>query len=285
MREPTATVAVCGATGRQGSAVTRHLLERGFAVRALTRKPDGPRAKALTALGATAVGADMNDAGSLQSAFEGVYGVYSVQNGIAYGFEAEVEQGRNVGRAAKAAGVAHVVYGSAGTGQAGSGIPSWESKVRVEERLRALELPLTILRPTAFMELMTDKSFYPAVGTWRIWPRLSGEQRPISWLALDDLGAIAAIAFADRDAWVGRDLTLAADVRSLAECRSIYREVMGRDPKTMPMPEWLFDRFTRRDVTTMWRWLGANDDQFPTAETRAVLPEALTVREWLARQS
>jgi hypothetical protein len=53
----------------------------------------------------------------------------------------------------------------------------------------------------------------------------------------------------------------------------------------MPMPEWLIDRFTRRDVTTMWRWLGANDDQFPTAETRAVLPQALTVREWLARQS
>jgi uncharacterized protein YbjT (DUF2867 family) len=275
------TVAVCGATGRQGSAVVRRLLERGFTVRALTRKPQRRAARALAATGAEVVHADMNDEGSLRSAFDRADGVYSVQNGIASGFEAEVVQGRNVAQAAKAVGVTHFVYGSGGPGHAGTGVPSWESKVLVEEHLRMLELPSTILRPLAFMELMTDPSFYPAVGTWRIWPKLTGEDRPIPWLAVDDLGTIAAIAFANRDEWVGRQVTLAADTRSLGECRSLYRDAIGREPRSFSMPVWLFDRFTRADPTTMWRWLRSGTVEVDLAQTRAVLPSALTVPEWL----
>ena len=262
--------------------MVRALLEQGAAVRALTRRPDGSAARVLAALGATVVRADMDDPASLRAAFGGVDGVYSVQNGMKSGYDREVTQGRNVADAAKAAGVAHVVYGSAGTGRAGTGIPSWESKVAVEEHLRRVGVPATILRPTAFMELMTDKSFFPAVSTWRIWPRLTGDDRPISWLAVADLGTIAARAFADPGRFVGEELTLGADVQTLAECRSIYREVTGADPKTFPMPTWLLDRFTRKDVTTMWRWLRTGDVDLDTATARAILPSALTVREWLA---
>jgi uncharacterized protein YbjT (DUF2867 family) len=276
-----ATVAVCGATGRQGGAVARRLLERGWTVRALTRKPQGRPAEALARLGAEVVGADMNDKSSLRMAFDGVNGVYSVQNGMASGFETEVAQGRNVAEAAKDAGVKHLVYGSAGIGRAGTGVPSWESKVRVETHLRTLELPFTILRPMAFMELMTDRSFYPAVGTWSVWPRLMGEERPIVWIAVEDLGSVAAIVFTNRDHWVGRELALAADVRSLAECRSLYRDVVGRKPRSFPMPLWLFDRFTRKDLTIMWRWLRTGTVEVDPAATRAILPTAMTVGEWL----
>jgi uncharacterized protein YbjT (DUF2867 family) len=279
------TVAVCGATGRQGGAVARSLLESGWTVRALTRKPRGDPAAALAALGAEVVGADMNDVSSLRTAFDGVEGVYSVQNGMVSGFEAEVAQGRNVADAAKGAGVEHLVYGSAGVGGGGKGVPSWESKVRVEDHLRELDLPFTILRPVAFMELMTDKSFYPAVGTWSMWPRLMGDDRPVLWIAVEDLGSIAAIVFMNRDRWVGREVALTADVQSLAECRVLYREAVGRKPRSLPMPLWLFDRFTRRDLTVMWRWLRANPVDVDPAETRAILPTAMTVREWLGRRS
>ena len=40
-------VLVVGATGRQGGAVARSLLNRGFRVRALTRDPQKPAAQAL----------------------------------------------------------------------------------------------------------------------------------------------------------------------------------------------------------------------------------------------
>ena len=45
-------VAVVGATGRQGSAVVRHLLREGWQVRALTRNPASTAAVALRDLGA-----------------------------------------------------------------------------------------------------------------------------------------------------------------------------------------------------------------------------------------
>jgi uncharacterized protein YbjT (DUF2867 family) len=71
-------VAVTGATGRQGGAVVRHLLSDGWRVRALTRKVDSEAAKRVAAQGAELVAADMMDPDSLDAAFRGVEGVYSV---------------------------------------------------------------------------------------------------------------------------------------------------------------------------------------------------------------
>lgn len=277
-------IVVCGATGRQGGAVARSLLQRGWTVRALTRHPDRPAATALTAAGADVVAADMDDLESLQAAFEGAYGVYSVQNGIASGFDTEITQGRNVADAAFERGVEHVVYGAAGSGERGTGIAAWESKLDVEDHMSALGLPFTSLRPEAFMELMTDKGYYPAVGTWRIWPRLTGVDVAIPWLAVDDIGVVAAEVFAHPDRHVGHSITLVADVQTLDECREMYIEVMGKPPPTFPLPVWLFDRFTRGDVTVMWRWLRTGTVELDTAPTRAIHPGALTVREWLVRR-
>lgn len=279
----TGTIVVCGATGRQGRAVVGSLLDSGWTVRAMTRRPDGKRARALTRRGAMVVRGNMDDPASLGDAFEGADGVYSVQNGITSGFDREVEQGRNVAEAAKRAGIRHLVYGSAGPGTERTGVPSWDAKRPVEEHIHRLDIPATILRPLAFMELMTDPSFYPAVGTWRIFPRLTGEDRPIPWLSIQDLGRIAAIVFARPDEFVGSERALASDVRTLAECRDTFTEVFGRSPRTFPLPERLFDRFTRHDVTKMWRWLRAGDVPLDTEPTHRLLPSAMSVREWLGQ--
>ena len=279
------TVAVCGATGRVGGAVARSLLENGWSVRALTRKPKGPQALALAEMGAEVVEAEMNEPASLRASFQGVYGVFGVQNGLKSGFEKEVEQGCNVASAANDSGVDHLVYLSAGTGESSTGIGSWDSKRTVEAYMKELGLPVTVLRPMAFMELMTDRSFSPAVGTWNIWPRLMGEDRPVPWIAVSDIGAIAERVFAGAGTFIDKELYLAADVQTLAECRSIYREVTGRPPRSFAMPLWLFDRFTRKDLSTMWSWLRDHDVPTDTTPTRNLLPAALTVREWLAAES
>lgn len=281
MREGVHTIAVCGATGRQGGAVVRSLLAGGWQVRALTRDPASHATRALTMLGADVVAADMDQPASLAAAFEGVHGVYSVQNGLISGFEREIRQGCNVADAARSAGVNHLVYGSAGTGDPSTGVPSWDAKLRVEAHLRDTGVPFTTLRPQAFMELMTDKRFYPALGTWSIWPRIAGDQQPIPWLAVADLGAITTAVFADPDRFVGKDLALAADVRTLAECRQMHEELTGKPPPSLPVPMWLFDRFTRKDITTMWRWTRTGTVPLDTATTHALLPTAMTVREWL----
>ena len=277
-------IVVTGATGRQGGAVARHLLSDDWPVRAVTRTPGGPAARALAALGADVVQADMMNKSDLMRAFRDAYGVYSVQNFMPGGTDAEIVQGKNVADAAKATGVQHIVYGSAGTGATDTGIPSWNSKLAVEAYSKALGLPLTVLRPMAFMELMTDKGFFPPVSTWSLMPKLMGQDRPIGWISVDDLGGIAARAFAEPARFIGAELRLAADVQSIAQCRQIWSNLYGRPPRRFPMPVWMFRRFVGSDLITMWCWLRTGQVDFDPTPTRSLLPAALTVREWLVRR-
>lgn len=278
-------VVVTGATGRQGGAVARHLLADGWRVRALTRDPSSARARHLAEAGAEVVRADMADAGSLRPAFAGAHGVFSVQNPMTSGPDGEVHQGRTVGDVAAEAGVRHLVYGSAGPGVPGTGVRQWDAKLVVRAHLESLGLPLTVLRPMAFMELMADKDFYPPVSMWHLMPKLIGDDRPLLWFSAGDVGAVAAKVFAAPARFSGVDLPLCADVQSIAECRRLFGEATGRPPRRFPMPRWLFHRFAGDDLTRMWTWLRTHPVAFDVAATRAILPSALTVREWLVRRT
>lgn len=278
-------IAVVGATGRQGSSVARHLLSDGWQVRALTRTPSSDAARALRVLGADVRQADTEDVASIVAAFTGAHGVYNVQNPEKGGTGAEIRQGGNVAVAAAEAGIRHVVHGSAGVSEQRTGVGYWDSKQVVAQRFRDLGLPLTVLRPMAFMELMTDKGYYPQVSTWHLMPKLMGPSTQIGWLCLDDLGAIAARVFAHPDHWTGKELGLLSDVRSIEELRAMWTERTGRRPRRFPIPEWLFKRIAGTELTTMWRWLGTGQFDKSMQATREVLPEALTVRQWLDRQN
>jgi uncharacterized protein YbjT (DUF2867 family) len=253
-------------------------------VRAVTRDPASEKAQALATTGAEVVRGDMDDPNSLRPIVAGVYGVFSVQNPMISGLENEVRQGRHVADVARDAGVEHLVYGSAGVGAPGTGIGSWESKLQVEEHMRALGLPVTVLRPMALMELMTDRGYYPAVSTWHVMPKLMGGARPVGWLSADDLGAIAAAVFAAPDSYIGQDIHLASDVQTIDECRELYRQVIGARPRRFPMPVWLFERFVGPDLTTMWRWLATHEIDLDTGPARAIHPDAQTVTSWLRQQ-
>lgn len=278
------TIAVVGATGRQGSAVVRHLLDQGWKVRALTRKPSGRPARVLRERGSDVARVDTEDAGLLREVIDGVDGLFNVQNPMTSSNAAELRQGMNVAEAAAEAGVGHVVYGAAGVRSEPTGVSSWDAKLVVARRFRALDLPLTVLRPMAFMELMTDRGFYPGLAAWHVMPKLMGRTRPVGWLCIDDLGAIAARVFDHRERWVDTELSLAADVRSIDQCRTIWRELHGHSPRGVPIPVGLFERMAGSDLPTMWRWLCANDVELSTATTRQLLPGALTVREWVSHR-
>jgi uncharacterized protein YbjT (DUF2867 family) len=275
------TVVVTGATGRQGGAVTRRLLGDGWRVRALTRNPSSQKARALQTLGAEVVRGDMADLASLQPVLQGAYGVFSVQNSAISGAEGERRQGKTVADAAGQAGVQHVVYASAGPGVPDTGVLQWDIKLDVEAHLRRSGLPLTVLRPMALMELMTDPAFYPAASTWHVMPRLAGSGTPIPWIGAADIGAVAAIVFAHPERFIGQELRLASDVKSLDECAVLYRTVMGKAPPHFPMPVWLLERFAGADVTRMWRWLRTGSVHADPAQTHALLPQALGVEAWL----
>jgi uncharacterized protein YbjT (DUF2867 family) len=267
-------IVVAGVTGRQGGAVARHLLADGWRVRGMTRSAGSDKARELARDGVEIVTADMADLATLHRAFAGAYGVFSVQNAMIAGVDGEAAQGRNVAAAAADAGVSHLVYGSAGPGTPDTGVSAWDVKLEVAAYTRGLGLPVTVLRPMAFMELMTDKDLYPSVAAWHLMPRLVGADRPLPWLAVDDPATYA-----------GTDIGLAGDVCTLAQCRAVWRSVTGRDPRRFPMPVWLFERFTGPDLTRMWRWLATHDVPADVERTRSLLPTVTTVAEFVRRRA
>src|SRR5690242_18367882 len=100
------TILITGATGKQGGAAARHLREKGFPVRAMTRYPDRQKAHELLGRGTEVVRGDLNDPMSLTRALEGVHGVFAVQT-PEEGPEAEVKQGTNLVDAAKRLRINH----------------------------------------------------------------------------------------------------------------------------------------------------------------------------------
>src|SRR5438477_4398668 len=110
----TKIIAVTGATGAQGGGLARAILadpSGGFTLRAITRNPDSDNAKALAAAGAEVVRADLDDEASLTAAFQGAYGAYCLTNFWEhFSGEKEEEQGANLARAAKAAGIQHAIW-------------------------------------------------------------------------------------------------------------------------------------------------------------------------------
>ena len=107
-------IAVVGATGAQGGGLVRAILadkSGEFSARAITRKPDSEKARALAAQGAEIVAGDADDPSSLETAFAGAYGAFCVTNFWEHGEpQREFEQASALARATKKAGLKHVVW-------------------------------------------------------------------------------------------------------------------------------------------------------------------------------
>lgn len=110
-------VAVTGGSGVVGTALVRHLVAEGDQVVALARSPQS--AAAVEAMGATALGGDIMDPGSLKDAFSGcevIYHVAGINEMCSLDpdrmHRVNVDGTRNVVRACQAAGVRRMVLTS-----------------------------------------------------------------------------------------------------------------------------------------------------------------------------
>src|SRR5215472_4227054 len=201
-------VLVTGATGRQGGAVIRHMLPKGWKLRALTRKTDGADAQRLKDQGIEVVKGDMEDPASLERALRGVYAVYSVQDFWSVGAKREVQQGKNMADAARKAGVEHFVYSSVGGAERNSGIDHWESKWEVENYVRKLGLPATMIRPAAFMENYYIDQVEIGILKGKLMDPIRAD-KPYQTIASDDIGAFVALAFERAKDFIGAEFEIA----------------------------------------------------------------------------
>src|SRR5450432_2715287 len=96
-------VVVTGATGQQGGAVVKNLLERGHEVRAVTRNTESAKARELASTVVRLVRASLEDTAALTRALEGATSLFAMTTPFAGGTEAETRQGVAAADAAKAA--------------------------------------------------------------------------------------------------------------------------------------------------------------------------------------
>jgi uncharacterized protein YbjT (DUF2867 family) len=146
---------VLGASGMVGRRVVRGLLEAGATVGAVSRDPT--RLADLTRLGAVPIRGDLRDPAWMAGALDGVEALVLSTHGLVpptrdnHPGVTDGEGNRRIIDAARRAGVAHVVFVSATSGE-NTPVLFGRVKFMAEEYLRQSGLPHTIVRPTVFME-------------------------------------------------------------------------------------------------------------------------------------
>ncbi|MEO3765052.1 NmrA/HSCARG family protein [Streptomyces sp. B8F3] len=222
-------ILVAGATGRQGGAAATRLLADGWPVRILVRDPASPAARKLAAAGAEPRRGDLDDPDSLEAAMAGAHGVFAVTPDDMDG-EREIRRGRNLAEAAAASGVGHLVFASVGGAERDTGIPYWESKWTIEQHIKALGLPTTALRPVRFMENHATPGLpLGGISADGVLRHLFAPDTPVQLIAVSDIGAFAAHAFADPASYLGQALELAGDELTPDAAVRLISQHLGRE--------------------------------------------------------
>ncbi|MDF5711720.1 MAG: NmrA/HSCARG family protein [Nostoc sp. S4] len=247
-------ILVTGATGNQGGAVARHLLKRGnFKVRAFVRDPNKPAAQALQQAGAELIAGDFSDRASLDRALQGAYGVFSLQTFLAEGgLSAEIRDGKAIADAASSAGIQHFVYSSVGSAERNTGIPHFDSKFQVEEYIRALGLPYTMMRPVFFF--YNYNTMRPMVEKGTLSQPLS-PQTKLQQLSEEDYGEMVAEVFERPSEFLNREKEVASVDMTMTEIAGAFSHVLGKNVKYQQIPFEAFEQQAGEEVTIMFRWL------------------------------
>ncbi len=198
------TLLVVGATGQQGGALAAHLRAQKVPFRAYGRFAEKLRRFPHAAEGS------LRDKGALKKALVGIKQAFLVTTPYEEGVKAEVEQGVAFVNAAVDCGVEHLVFSSVGSANQSTGIPHFESKWRIEEHIKKVGIPATILRPVFFMENFGSPWFFPQLERGALAFPMSAET-PLQMVPLETIGAFAAAAFKYPEKFLGKEIDLATD--------------------------------------------------------------------------
>ncbi|KAL4923169.1 NmrA/HSCARG family protein [Aspergillus undulatus] len=233
------TVVVFGATGIQGGSVAKAILtdptvSKQFHVKAVTRDPSKPAAVALIELGAELIKADLDDRDSLRVALKGADAVFAVTNfGEGLDHVRETQQGVNVADACKETGVKHLIwsslpYVSKVTSGKYPAVVHFDSKAKVDEHIRTLGIPHTIVNVGTYTKFMIEalapiSSDPPTYGLFFPEPVTLNTEFPLID-APADVGKFVKGILVNRDATLGRQLNLAERYYTTREFLEIVKK-------------------------------------------------------------
>ncbi len=243
-------VVVTGATGKQGGAVVKSLLERGHEVRAVTRSPDSTKARELANAGVTLVHASLEDTAALTKALEGATSLFAMTTPFEGGTEAETRQGISAADAAKAAGV-HLVFTSVGSANRQTGVPHFDSKYEVEKHIARIDVRATILAPVYFMENLFFGKDQLAKG---VYASALSPTRKLAQVAVEDIGAVAVRVLEDPGRFAGKRFDLGGDELTGNDVVAVLSRVTGRPFQYFQVPLDVIRQRMGEDAVKMYEW-------------------------------
>jgi uncharacterized protein YbjT (DUF2867 family) len=304
MNQP-AVIAVVGATGAQGGGLVRAILAdpaRKFAVRAITRKIDSQAARGLAALGAEVVQGDLDEQASLERAFAGAHGVFGITNFWEhFSPERELTQAGNIARAARAAGVKHVVWSTLEdtrervplsdnrmpTLMKRYKVPHFDAKGEADALFR--DLPTTFLRTTFYWDNLVHFGMGPkrgADGTLNFVLPM-GDQR-LAGIAAGDIGPCALGVFRRREL-IGRTVGIAGEHVTGAEMAAALSTALGEPVRHIAMAPADYAKLGfpgADDLANMFQYYQEFSEEFaaqrPIAFARELHPGLMSFAQWLA---
>jgi uncharacterized protein YbjT (DUF2867 family) len=301
-------IAVVGATGAQGGGLARAILadpDGGFAVRALTRQPGSPKARALAAAGAEIVTADIDDESSVLRALQGVHGAYLVTNFWEhFSPDREKAQAGAMARAAKAAGVAHAIWSTLEDSRRfvplsdqrmptlmdHYKVPHFDAKAEADRFFVEAGVPTTFLLTSFYWENLIHFGMGPKPGPdgTLVWTMPLGTAR-FPGIAVEDIGRCAYGVFKRGASLAGRYVGIAGEHLTGAEMAAALAEALGRPVRYDAVTPAQYRGFGfpgAEDLGNMFQFntefaaefCGARD----VAAARALNPALQTFRQWLA---
>jgi uncharacterized protein YbjT (DUF2867 family) len=272
---------VTGGTGNQGGAVARNLKQKGFIVKALTRNINSPKAQKLKDLNVELVEGDLNNADTFRQHIKDVYGIFSVQS-FEKGIEKEITQGITLATLGKEYGVKHFLYSSVYGADQNTGVPHIDSKFKIENRVKQLGLPFTIIRPTSLYENFLIPQVYKGILKGKLVQPIN-RNTVQQYMAADDIGKAAAKIFENTDNYLGKTIPLATEQLSTEEVADTFSIVLNKKITYQKLPTLITRLFLGNGLYKMFKWMNEKSvfKLEDVALSRKEFPNSLSLKSWI----
>ncbi len=300
-------IAVLGATGAQGGGLVRAIMEDAdgeFTARALTRNPDSDKARALSALGAEVVAADVDDPESLRAAFDGAYGAYCVTFFWEHmSPQRELEQARAMAGAAREAGLMHVIWSTLEdtrqwvplsddrmpTLMENYKVPHFDAKGEANAVFETA-VPTTLLVTSFYWDNLIHFGMGPrADERGNLGFALPLGDAKLPGIAAEDIGRCAYGVFKAGEEYIGRTVGIAGGHLTGVEMAAALSDAYGQTVSYIAVP---FETYRSLDfpgaddLGNMFQFNHDFEDYFcgarSVAESRSLNPLLKTFDAWLA---
>jgi len=294
-------ILVTGATGQQGSALARLLLQKKHEVYALIRstKSESPKAQNLRNQGAKLVEGDLDKPDSLEQATNGIDSVFLIGTFIEGGTEGEIRRGKMMVDIAKEKKIEHIVYSSVVNADKNTGIPHFESKYKVEQHIKNSGIPYTIIGPTFFMGNLLS---YPLGQQGQVALPLSPSRilglqqgqvalplspsRILQQIAVENIAEFSALALERRNSFIGKRIDIASDEITGEQAAKVLSNELGRKIRYEQVPMEQI-RQASEDLAVMYEWFERIGTGVDIAALHKQYPEVnwLTFKDWVKSQN